>query len=277
MRASGAPVRALRHIERAGQDHHRLLETVFAQQAGEGSHALKQSLIVFAGGAQAVKRARVGRGCQLVLQPLARVPGGRGQQIEQAIFTFFSQALLQPGQGNLYALVRIFRTFDRQTKQGFACPASRVVEQALVDVADLLDIQRAKRETPRLHAARTSHLKVLQREEQVQHRAVIDGQRLGLNLKPVRALRATLQKGKAVGIKEVAIVGAQAQVLVADSAVDHTKQAEQARPGIVLLLKKSLVALAGHLLQLRQQGRGGIVLVIETLAQRQQIAFLGEE
>ena len=84
-----------------------------------------------------------------------------------------------------------------------------MVEQALVDVADLLDVQRPEADPPGLGgaAARHPHLQELQRFEQVQHRAVVHRQRLGLGLPPGRPRLAAFEEREAVGVEQAAAVG----------------------------------------------------------------------
>ena len=123
-----------------------------------------------------------------------------------------------------------------------------MVEQALVDVADLLDVQGAEGEAARLGwaAARHFHLQDLQRFEQVQHGAVVDRQRLGGRLAPGRAGRAPFQEREAVGVEEVAAVGGQAQILVLDAAVDGAEGGQQAAPGVVPPLQHLFAVLVGR-------------------------------
>ena len=78
-----------------------------------------------------------------------------------------------------------------------------MVEQALVDVADLLDVERLIGE----QHARAAVLERLERVEQVQHRAVIDRQRVGRLLVPAAARPAALEERVAVGVEQAAAVG----------------------------------------------------------------------
>ena len=62
-----------------------------------------------------------------------------------------------------------------QAQHRRGCAFGGVVEQALVHVADLLDVECAKREAPQFRAAaRHAHLEELQRLQQMQHRAIAD-------------------------------------------------------------------------------------------------------
>ena len=58
---------------------------------------------------------------------------------------------------------------------------SRVIEQTFIHVTDLFDIEGAKAETTSFGGTTTRHLDLqkLQRFQQVQHRAIVDRQRIG--------------------------------------------------------------------------------------------------
>ena len=60
-----------------------------------------------------------------------------------------------------------------QAEHRLGRPLGGVVEQALVDVADLLDVERPEAQA----AGLAVHFEVLERPEQVQHRPVVDRQR----------------------------------------------------------------------------------------------------
>ena len=75
-----------------------------------------------------------------------------------------------------------------------------MVEQALVDMADLLNVEGTERQAAWLRRpSRHLHLEYLQRFQQVQHGAVINRQWLGLRRLPARVGRPPFQERKASG------------------------------------------------------------------------------
>ena len=62
-----------------------------------------------------------------------------------------------------------------------------------------------------------------------------------------------------------------------DAAVDRPEGREQPDPGIVPPLQDLLAVLVGRLLELGHEGRDGVVLVVERVAQEQQVPLLGRE
>ena len=74
-----------------------------------------------------------------------------------------------------------------------------MIEQALVDVADLFDVEFPKTQLPgfRCAAARQPDLKQLESFEQVQDRAIAHRQWRGLGVLPACAELATFEEGKA--------------------------------------------------------------------------------
>src|SRR5579883_1252242 len=110
-----------------------------------------------------------------------------------------------------------------------------MVEQTLVDMANLLDIQRAKREPLRLTAAAGYRcLQQLQRLQQMQRCAVIYRQRRGGRLVPACSRRTALQEGIAVRVEEMAAISRKLQCLVPQPAVDRAEGCQQPRPGVRL-------------------------------------------
>src|SRR5437762_13495710 len=108
-----------------------------------------------------------------------------------------------------------------------------MVEQALVDVPDLLDIQGAKREAPPLGwaSSRHFHLQELQGFQQMQHGPVVDRQGFGRRLLPEGVSSAALQEGIAVRVEKMTSIGRKAHILVLNAAVDDAEDGEQAAPG----------------------------------------------
>ena len=151
-----------------------------------------------------------------------------------------------------------------------------VVEQALVDVADLLDVERAERQ-PHARAVLAALVERLQRVEQVQHRAVVDRQRLGRRRAPVGAGRAAFEEREAVGVEQAAAVGGQAQRVVLDAAVHGAEEREQAVPGGGGRLQRVLAVAVGALLELRAERGRRERLGVERVVERQQPALLGDE
>ena len=91
-------------------------------------------------------------------------------------------------------------------------------EESLVDMADLLDVKRPVRErTP---------LEGLDGFEQQQHRAVVDGQRLGAVLPPRRAFEPSFEEREAIGIEERAAHRGHAQRRMIDAAKDRSEHRE---------------------------------------------------
>ena len=62
-----------------------------------------------------------------------------------------------------------------------------------------------------------------------------------------------------------------------DAAVDRTEGGEEPDPGIVPPLQDLLALLVGRLLEPGHEGRDGVVLVVERVAQQQQVPLLGRE
>ena len=154
-----------------------------------------------------------------------------------------------------------------------------MVKQALVDVADLLDVEGAEAESARLRGAtaRDSHLQVLQRLEQVQDSAVVDRQRLGGGRAPARSCGPSLQERKLIGVEEASAVCREGQPIVLHPAVDGTEGGQQAAPGVVAPLHNLFTYLVGCLPQLRMQGGDGVVLIVERIVQRQQPSLFSAE
>ena len=85
---------------------------------------------------------------------------------------------LQLGQGDLRLLV----AGADNAKHRLSRPHGGMVEQTLIDVADLLNVERAKRDAPSLGGTAVAqlHPQHLQRLQQVQHHPVGNEQRASL-------------------------------------------------------------------------------------------------
>jgi hypothetical protein len=64
---------------------------------------------------------------------------------------------------------------------------------------------------------------------------------------------------------------------VADAAVDGPERGEQTAPGVDAVLEHLLAVLIRGLAELGGEGRDGVVLVVERVAQQEQAALLGRE
>ena len=67
-----------------------------------------------------------------------------------------------------------------------------------------------------------------------------------------------------------------AERLVLDAAEDGAEGGEQPRPGIVPAFQHFLADAGRRLRQLRAEGRDGVVLVVERIAEQQQLPLLGQ-
>ena len=163
-----------------------------------------------------------------------------------------------------------------QAEHRLGRPLGGVVEQALVDVADLLDVECPEAQP----AGLAVHFEVLERPEQVQHRPVVDRQRgseLLERILPRRPRPAAFEEREPVGVEQLAGIGQQLEPLVPHPAVDRPEGREQPHPGIVPPLQHLLAVLVGGFLELGHEGRDGVVLVVERVAQEQQAPLLGRE
>lgn len=112
-------------------------------------------------------------------------------------------------------------------------------EQALVDVADLLDIQGTEAQPTAL----STSLDVLDGAKHPQHGAVVDSgyPAAGINC----GATAAFQPGEAIGVEHAAAVGGHAQILVGDALVDGAGDGEQAVPGTSAVFQGLLAQQAG--------------------------------
>ena len=230
------------HIQAPGGHDDRQTETVLPQQACKGAYTLQQGGIAIAGHVQPHFPAG-----SLIL---GVAPGGQGRLSPAtspaagplAVQLFFQGRLrgagkiAQAGQQMRLALCQPgFRLVQRQEKLGAALarqaqqhafgPGRGAVQQAFVDMADLLHIQAPEGQAHRfVTAGGLAVAQELQGLQHVQDHAVVHGQGPGRRIAPAAALRTAFQKGIGIGIEKRAAVGGQAQVLVADAAVDGAEQ-----------------------------------------------------
>ena len=132
--------------------------------------------------------------------------------------------------------------------------------------------------SPEAQAAGLSvQLEVLEGSQQVEHRAVVDEQRSGGGVLPGCPWLAAFEERELVGVEQVPGVGKQLHPLVLDPAVDRPEGGEEPDPGIVPPLQDLLALLVGRLLEPGHEGRDGVVLVVERVAQQEQVPLLGRE
>ncbi len=125
-------------------------------------------------------------------------------------------------------------------------------------MADLLDVERPEAEPAGL--ALHLHLEHLERVEQVQHRAVVDRQRVGRRVSPRVFPGAPFEEGETVGIEEPAAVRGRAHGLVGHAAVHRAKGREQPRPRVVTSFEHLLAVAIGGLAELVSQRGDPVVL-----------------
>ena len=196
------------------------------------------------------------------------------QELEQFLLALGGE-LLQFGQRDFRLLV----SCALQPEHRLRGSLGGVVEQALVDVADLLDAELTEAELASFSrtAARQPHLENLERFEQVQHRAVADRQRRGLGLLPGRSPLSAFQERKAVGVEEAAAVGWELEAVMFHAAIDGPEGGQQAGPGVVAQAEDFFTVLICRGPQLLPQRADGVVLVPEIVAQEQEFPLLGQK
>ena len=198
VRAAGAPVGPRRDEDAPLADDHGPVEGVVPQQPGEGLHPLEQSVVVAADGPQLVGLLAVERRGEGLLERLLLPAGFVVQEGEQVGFALGLQPF-QFGEGDLGLLA----FGPGQPQHRLRGTLGGVVEQTFVDVADLFDVERPEAEP----AGLALHLQVLQRAEQVQHRAIVDRQRRGRGGAPRRPRLAAFEEREAVGVEQIPAVG----------------------------------------------------------------------
>ena len=146
--------------------------------------------------------------------------------------------------------LRFLALAARQAEHRLCGTLGRVVQETFVDVPDLFDAQRAKADALRFAV----NAQVLQRPQQVQHRAVVDRQWIGRRALPARLGLAAFQIRKAVGVEQVAGVGGQLHPLMLHAAEHGPEGGEQPRLGIEAALKNFFTVVVGGFLQLGHKG-----------------------
>ena len=205
---------------------------------------------------------------------LARFILQEGQQLLLRLGGIAVQ-FLQFGQGDLGFLI----LGSHKAQHGFCGPLGRMVEQALVDVADLFDVQGTETQPPRFSrpTARNFDLQGLEGFQQMQDGAVVDGQRIARHFSPCRRLLSAFKERESVRIEQVAAIGRQRHSLMFDAAVHGPEGGKQAAPSIVPPLQDLFAVLIGGFPQLGAKGGNGIVLIEKRIAQEQQAPLLGTE
>ena len=130
-----------------------------------------------------------------------------------------------------------------------------MVEQALVDVADLLDVEGAVAETTRLGDAAVAEAEDLERVEDREDRSVVDRQWVRLVRPPRLAVASPLEERIPIRIEQAAAVGRQPERLVLDAAVDRPEGCEQPMPAGGPPLEGLLAEAVRLLLELLAQAR----------------------
>ena len=110
-----------------------------------------------------------------------------------------------------------------------------MIQQALVDVADLFDVERPETQLASFGsaAARQPDPKHLKGFQQVQHRAVAHRQRRGLGVLPTCAELAAFEERETVGIEQAAAIRREFQPVVFGPSVNRPEGGEQPGPGVV--------------------------------------------
>jgi hypothetical protein len=138
------------------------------------------------------------------------------------------------------------------------------LEQALIDVADLFDVEGPEGEPTPLSA----QADVLHGLEHPEDREVVDRR---------RGAFAAFQPRIAVRIEQIAAIGRQAQILVRDAAVKSPSEGEQSMPSAGPVLKGLLTTYGRAPFQLLDEPTDGIGGVITGIIAGQQPSLLGEQ
>ena len=267
--ARRAAVERLGDVQRAGEEDERVAAQVVAQQRVVRRDALEQRVVVAARGAQ--PRARARRSSSAASSLADRAPRS-GRSPWRAARRACRRP--PPPSPRSRPSASSGSCLPPSAERGVGDADRGVVEQALVDVADLLDVERAVGQ----QHARAALVERLQRVEQVQHRAVVDRQRVRrASSRQLVSGGAAFEERVAVGVEQAAAVGGQAQRVVLDAAVHGAEQREHAVPGGGRALERVLAVAVGALLQLRAQRARGERLGVERVVDRQQPALLGDE
>ena len=147
-----------------------------------------------------------------------------------------------------------------QADDGFGGAEALEGEQALVDVADLLDGQGAERDRAQLAGDGDG----LHGAEHVQDGAVVDGQR---------------EPGVGVRVEQRSVVGDQVELGMGHAPVDDGEQSQEPVPGQDGVLELAFVAagVGDALLEFGVQAACGVGAGVELVVGGEQAAFLGEQ
>ena len=165
-----AAVRDLGHVHRPGQVHGGQVSQVVAEKPHDRAELFGEVGVVVAGDAQPAKAEVVGRLVEEGTGLLVALPGHLGEPRGEVVGTLVAVGF-EIGERDFRLGARLA---DEADGGGFDAAGS-VVEETFVDVADLLDVQTAERQPAGFGDARLAHLENLQRREQAQHGAIIDG------------------------------------------------------------------------------------------------------
>lgn len=153
---------------------------------------------------------------------------------------------------------------SRETENDLVGASAGVLQQLLVDVSNLLDIERAERDTPRFALGPADlDLKQHHRLQHVEHFAVVDTKRFGGIYPPVGSLDSPFQKREAIGVKKRPTIGGKAHAVVRAAPVDEPEGREHLAPGIFPLLENRLDILRASLAQTCEETGHRIVLVVD--------------
>ncbi len=279
--------RRLGDVLRARQQHDRQTPQVGADQPPERQHPLDGGVVVAAGDSEAGeidaarpvgekldKRGRGALTAGLVGQPLAEGDGPGGE------------LSLELGDGELGLGALGADQAQRQHLHGSAA----VVEQALVAVADLLDVERLVADPLGDGATAGPDLDVEKSIEDGEHGPVVDAHRSartdrdivgGPEVDAVRhevvGCPKPFEEGEPAGVEEAAAVGGHRQAVVVGPAVDSTEGGEEPVPGGRATLEGVLAVPGRSASKVVAQGQHRVRLGPQRVLGRQQPSLLGEE
>ena len=274
VRAGGRAGRRLDHDQAAGQEDRGPVAQVAADRADER--------------AEPVPQLRVGRRhraqCAVGVLDLGAVPDrlgerglGRrrrrraGRSSTQVRIAFASASAVRRDAANSSRRderdLRLLALLPDEADDDLVDVRAGVAEQALVDVADLLDVDVAEGDPPRGLAAQLGHL---DGAEDLQHDPVADRDGQGV----VRV--AGGEEGEACRVEQRPAVGRQPDVLERRAPVQRLGRGEQPVPGQVGSVEGFGALVAGTLVE-RVELVADAVPAGEQLALREQAAFLGEQ
>ena len=149
MRAGRASAWTLGDVDRVGTEDHRQPEDVVANEPEERQHTVDETVIVVACLAQMGDSEGICHRLEALLQSGTAAPGLLDEEVQQPVIAL-RPLLFELGERDLGLLLR---GADQPERRCVGADGG-VVEQALVDVADLLDAERAEAEWPPLAPAR---------------------------------------------------------------------------------------------------------------------------